>query len=225
MRIVLRILLLLCCSSLVATTLHAEEATSTPQDETTQVKSILTQAASQAVQLASEKEAYWSHENIRIPFPSDLSDVETQMSQAGKETAAQVNEALKLMNATADEAAKNVLPLLQEAINDLKIEDAASILQGDAPAATNYFKKANKSLKYSYKPIVKEAMAEVGMEKVWEPLLVMYGDLPENDSVVDQNAPENVPEGFDLAFYISDRGMEGLFKLMAEQEGKIRAKK
>ena len=203
---------------------RAEEAQSVEKGPTEEVKQILLEAAGQAVQIASQQNAYYSNEKIKIPFPPDLDDVQTQLSRAGEETAAQVTESVRLMNAVADEAAKSVGPLLQKAVTDLTIDDASAILAGDSSAATDYFKKKSESLKYSYKPTIQDAMNKVGIQKVWDPLLVVYSDLAENDPVVARNDPENVPEGFDLNFYLSERAMAGLYILMGEVEAKIRAK-
>lgn len=219
-----RLLFLAIAGCLMLSQVHAEESQSATKNPADQVRQILMQAAGRAVPIASQENAYYGNKNLRIPFPQDLSNVQSQMTRAGEATAAQVTKAVELMNAAADEAAKSALPLLQQAITDLKIDDAATILSGDSHPAADYFREHTKSLKYSYKPIVKAAMKKVGLQNVWEPLLEMYSDLAENDPVVTQNGKENVLEGFDLNFYISERAMNGLYVLMAAEEAKISAK-
>jgi hypothetical protein len=97
----------------------------------------------------------------------------------------------------------------------MTIEDALEILQGADNAATLYFQeKTSEQLTATFKPIVETAMTEIGVTKLYQTL--------------EDNVTGLVPLGLgelidiDLSQYVTDKALDGLFHMLAEEEKKIR---
>ena len=86
------------------------------------------------------------------------------------------------------------------------------ILKGTDNAATVYLKDNTTSkLTTNFKPIVHNALLKVEITKYWNPLTTAYNKMP----LVTKMNP-------DLDAYVTEKAIEGLFKLIAEEEYNIR---
>ena len=98
------------------------------------------------------------------------------------------------------------------AISKMSIQDAVSILRGDDNAATTYLRQQTAKQLYSkFKPIIKRAIAQVEVTKHWNPLVKRYNDLPLIKAV-----------NPDLEDYVTQKTIDGLFVLIAQEEKNIR---
>jgi hypothetical protein len=94
----------------------------------------------------------------------------------------------------------------------MEITDAKKILNGRDDEATLFFKdKTNDQLQQIFKPIVEDSMAEVGVTRTYQELNDKMKSIPFADSM-----------SFDLDQYVTDGSLDGLFKMLAEEEKKIR---
>jgi hypothetical protein len=85
-------------------------------------------------------------------------------------------------------------------------------LKGSNDAATKYLKdNTTASLKIKFKPIVQAALKKVEVTKYWNPLASKYNKLP----FITKVNPN-------LDDYVTGKAIDGLFKLIAEQELLIR---
>ena len=116
------------------------------------------------------------------------------------------------MNHAAESACKSALQILANAISQLTIKDAFTILNGKNNAATNYLhNQTNLKIYNSFKPIIKSSMQKYNVTKKWSQLATKYNSLPFTKQI-----------NPDLEDYITNKAIYGLFILMAEQEKKIR---
>jgi hypothetical protein len=94
----------------------------------------------------------------------------------------------------------------------MSITDGFKILKGSDNAATKYLQdKTTADLTAKFIPIIKKAIDKVQVTKYWNPLITTYNKVP---GVQKQNP--------DLEKYVTLKAMEGLFKLIAGEEKKIR---
>jgi hypothetical protein len=94
----------------------------------------------------------------------------------------------------------------------MTINDAFTILKGEDDAATTYLRKqTNAQLYAKIKPITSNAIQQVEVTKYWTPLLKSYNAIPFTKAI-----------NPDLEDYVTDKAIEGLFVLIANQEKKIR---
>lgn len=174
------------------------------------LKEALDVGTKNAVGAVSKTDGYFKNPKVKIPFPPDVKKVETAVRKVGMNK--QADDFIVALNRAAEDAAKSATPIFGDAIKAMTLADAKSILKGEETAATNYFKgKTSNELAAKFKPIVQQSMQKVQVTKYWNPLATKYNQLPMTQKV-----------NPDLEKYVTDKAIEGLFKMIAEEEIKIR---
>lgn len=174
------------------------------------LKEALTVGTNNSTSLASKVDGFYKNPAIFIPFPPEAQKVKDYAKQLGM--TAQVNKFEMTLNRAAEEAAKNAAPIFINAVKSMSIADGFSILKGSNDAATKYLKdKTSAELIQKFKPIIQNAINKVQLTKYWNPIITTYNKVP----FVQKQNP-------DLTAYVTDRALQGLFKLIADEELKIR---
>ena len=94
----------------------------------------------------------------------------------------------------------------------MNIQDGFGILKGGDHAASDYLKgKTTQDLIAQFKPSIQASLKKVNILKYWTPLVSKYNKIP----MVQKLNPN-------LDDYVTQKAIEGLFKLVAEEELKIR---
>lgn len=163
-----------------------------------------------AVEKTSQIDGYYKNPKIKIPLPGAIQKVEKLLRTAGH---GEKVDAFELsMNRAAERAAPEAKALFWEAIKQMTFSDARKILNGRDNEATLYFEdKTSDRLQEVFKPIVREAMSEVGVTHAYQDLDAKVRSIPLAGSL-----------SFDLDQYVTDRALDGLFLMLAEEERKIR---
>jgi hypothetical protein len=163
-----------------------------------------------AVQIVSKTDGYYKNPKIRIPLPDAVQKTEKILRVAGY--GSKVDEFELSMNRAAERAAPEAKTLFMDSIKQMTFTDAKKILNGREDEATLYFKdKTSPRLREVSKPIVRQAMGEVGVTK-------SYQDLEQSA----RSVPFAGAFSFDLDQYVTDKALDGLFLMVAEEEKKIR---
>lgn len=116
------------------------------------------------------------------------------------------------MNRAAESATPKAKRLFLGAIKDMTVDDASGILKGPDNAATKYFQdKTGVSLKRAMRPLVDNALAEVGAVTAFNNLLREYNSIPLAPKVE-----------ADLTGHVVDEGSDGIFYYLAREEKAIR---
>lgn len=147
---------------------------------------------------------------VHIPLPKQLNAVKTALGKIGMSGSLEDLE-LKL-NRAAEAATPRAKKLFRQAIVDMTFDDAWAIYKGPDDAATRYFRgKMSPSLAREMWPVVKRSLAQVGAVQAYEGVMKRYRSIP------------LVPEvKTDLTGYVVEKGMDGIFHYMAEEEAAIR---
>ena len=147
---------------------------------------------------------------MRIPLPDSLRSVDKAMRTFGMKK--QADELIETMNRAAEMAVVEAKPILTNAVKSMSFDDARGILTGGDDAATQYFKRTtSKEIGAKFLPIVKAATAKVdlaGQYNKYAGQAAKFGLLDEKDA--------------DLDSYVTQKAMDGLFLMIAEQEKSIR---
>ncbi|MCD6224349.1 MAG: DUF4197 domain-containing protein, partial [Deltaproteobacteria bacterium] len=124
----------------------------------------------------------------------------------------QLDEFVLSMNQAAELAAPEAKNIFLESITDMTIDDAKKILGGGDDAATLYFKeKTYDKLYNTFKPIVQKRMSLVGVAQKYQALNSKIETIPFAEKF-----------SFDPDSYITNKGLDGLFFMLAKEEKKIR---
>ena len=162
---------------------------------------------------ASALDGFLKNEKIRLPFPPDAQKVKNKALQLGLDN--KVQEFETTLNRAAEEAAKEAAPIFVKAIKEMTIADGFNILKGEDNAATSYLRnKTTNQLVTAFSPKVGAAIDKVNLTKYWEPLTKAYNSASFLTGAEEINT--------DLKSYITERAITGLFKLVEEEEMKIR---
>lgn len=208
--------LLVACMSVVTANAQfwkkLSSSTTTPSaaEVTRGLKEALTQGANKGADQVSKLDGYFKNAEIKIPFPPEVSIVETKMRMLG--FGSQVDEFVLSLNRAAEDAAKESVPIFVSAIQKMTIDDAYAVLKGEPDAATQYLKRTTTpQLKDKFKPIVQNSLNKVNATKY-------YGDLVNNYNKI----PFVTKVNPDLNSYATDMAIQGLFVMIAKEEKNIR---
>jgi hypothetical protein len=147
---------------------------------------------------------------IHIPLPGTLKSVQSTLSKLGM--GSMLDDLELRLNRAAEMATPKAKRLFLDAISDMTLEDVRGILNGPDDAATRYFqKKMTPGLIKEMRPIVDESLAEAGAVKAYDRTMGEYNSLP---FVPDAKA--------NLTDYVLEKGTDGIFHYIAEEEAAIR---
>ncbi len=174
------------------------------------VREALRVAADRAVALASKPGGFLDDARIHIRPPKTVRKIGKALSALGM--GSQVEELELGMNRAAERATAEAKPVFADAIRGMTLQDAVGIVRGGDSAATDYFRTATEArLRARFKPIVAGSLAKVGARKQYDALLARYRALPLAE-----------PTNLDLDEYTTNKTLDGLFTLLADEEKKIR---
>ena len=175
------------------------------------LKQALQVGTENAVKLTGRTDGYFTNKAIKILMPERLRTVERGLRTAGY--GSEVDKLVLNMNRAAELAAPSAKKIFWNAIGGMTIDDARRILGGTPTAATDYFKsKTSASLTLAFRPIVDQAMNEVGTTRQYNELLGQAKAIPFLKT-----------ENYDLDRYVVGKALDGLFHVVGEEERKIRA--
>ncbi len=177
------------------------------------LKEALQIGADRTVSKAGADNGFWNDQRIRIPFPQEAIKVKNTLLQIG--LVKPVEDFERTLNKAAGNAAKEAVPVFVEAIRGLSIQDGFTILRGGDNAATDLLRQRTETqLRARFMPVVKNATSAVALTSYWEPLASAYNTAT---ILTGQQAVDP-----DLDAYVTDRALDGLFLLLADEEKKIR---
>ena len=179
-------------------------------DATGGLKDALTQGAQVAVKQLSQPGGFSNDPAVRIELPGKLGKAAKTMKQFGM--GAQVDQLEASMNKAAEAAMPQAQALLVDAVKKMTVTDAKGILQGGEYSATDYLNRSSREqLRAKFLPIIKQATDQVGVAKQYN----AFASQAAAFGVVDaKNA--------NIENYVTEEALDGLFKLIAEQEKTIR---
>jgi len=158
----------------------------------------------------SAVDGYFKNAAIQILMPAEALKAEKTLRGMG--LGKQVDDAILSMNRAAEDAAKSAAPIFLDAIKQMSIQDAASILKGGDSAATLYLKqKTVASLTSAFSPIIQQSLGKVDATKYWNSTFSIYNKLPFVKKV-----------NTDLNAYVTEKALAGIFYQVALEEQKIR---
>ena len=174
------------------------------------LKEALIVGATNSAANASEEGGFNNNVLIKVRFPKDAEKMKTTLVKVGMQS--QVDQFEYVLNEAAEDASNFAKDIFINAIKNISIKDARSILQGDDNAATTYLKnQTSKELYSKFKPVVRRSIEQVNLTKYWSNLAERYNAIPLTKKV-----------NTDLEDYVTKQAIAGLFILIAKEEKNIR---
>ncbi len=174
------------------------------------LKEALKEGVTKQVTKLTAEDGFYKNEAVKILLPEELQKVDKKLRQMGMSKMA--DEGIKVLNRAAEDAVKEATPIFVDAITSMTITDAKNILMGDDNSATAYLEKSTSTPLYSkFSPVVSTSLSNVGADVIWENIITKYNSLP----LVTKVNP-------DLTDYVTNKAMDGVFKMISVEEKNIR---
>lgn len=155
---------------------------------------------------------------VRIPMPQKLQTVEKTLRSLGQDRLA--DDFIATMNHAAEQAVPQAANVFIDAVQRMSIQDAKAILVGPEDSATQYFRRVTQTNLYvRFLPIVKTATDQAGVTSAYKRLM-SEGSQNKYFSTLESLVLKNQPEDIDQ--YVTERALDGLFKMVAQEEAHIR---
>lgn len=153
---------------------------------------------------------YNADPRIHVPLPESLSTVQSTLSRVGM--SGMMDDLELKLNRAAEAAAPEAQAVFLSAVDQMSMDDVRDIFNGPDDAATRYFERTmTPDLKARMKPIVDQSLSEVGAVRAYDAAIGRYKNIP---FVPDVKA--------DLTGHVLERGLQGIFVYLAEEEKAIR---
>ncbi len=197
---------------LLSWTLHAQANLDalTNQDASSGLKAALEKGAGAAVDLLGKTDGFFGNGAVKIPLPDSLKKYEKLMHSVGMGKYA--DELVLTMNRAAEAAVPEAKKLFTDSIKKMSVQDAKGVLTGGPTSGTDYFKRSTTDqLRERFMPIVKKATAKVKLAEKYNQYAqkgVQFGLVKKEQANLDD--------------YVTQKALDGLFYMVAEEEKKIR---
>lgn len=186
----------------------------TEGDATEALKEALRVGSDTAVTKGSAVDGYFANQAIKILLPPEAQTIISVINQVpGGQTL--LDEVILKLNRAAEDAAPQAKDILIDAILNITIDDAINIVNGEDDAATQFLRTNTETqIAALFQPHIENSLESVGAQSAWNTLTTNYNSVAPFLGQPQVNT--------DLADYTTDKALDGMFHLVAEEEGKIR---
>jgi len=189
--------------------------TDAPLDGATVVaglKEALAVGADRATAAPSVPDGFLGDAMLRIALPESFRGAASTLRRVG--LGGLVDELETALNRAAEQAAGEAAPVFREALRGMTIADGFAILNGNATAATDFFRQRTEdALRARFEPIVAAKVEATGLGALYSRAVAAYDALPLT----------GMPAPVDLDAYVTGQALDGLFATLATEERAIRA--
>ncbi|MGD0744029.1 MAG: DUF4197 domain-containing protein [Verrucomicrobiota bacterium] len=185
------------------------------------LKEALGKGVSNAVVSLGHDGGFLTNLNVKIPMPEKLQKVESALRLAGQSQLA--DGFIASMNHAAEQAVPVAAGVFGDAIQQMTIADAKGILAGPDDAATQFFRRTTQTNLFAkFHPIVQKATDSVGVTAQYKAMMGKFAAVDTLGGLFGQKNPVNL-DAADIDTYVTDKALDGLFKMVAAEEKNIRA--
>jgi hypothetical protein len=207
-----RLTLILSLFALLAPALHAQRRTTTnPVDLSQGLRDLLDGSYTSAIKRLGRDGGFLNNLRVKIPVPKSLRPVEKTLRAVGRGKVA--DDFIAAMNRAAEKAVPEALSIFADSVKQMTFNDARSIVSGPDDAATQFFRRTSEArLRERFRPIVERFTQETGVTAQYKRFVERAGPL----------ARLGGQDAQDLDGYVTQKALDGLFLLMADEEKRIR---
>jgi hypothetical protein len=185
------------------------------------LKEALGKGVSNAVVSLGHNGGFLTNLDVKIPMPDKLQKVESVMRMAGQNQMA--DDFIGSMNHAAEQAVPVAAGVFGDAIRQMTIDDAKGILAGPDDAATQYFQRTTQTNLFAkFYPVVQKATDSVGVTAKYKAMMGKFATANSLGSLFGKSSAINF-DAADIDTYVTNKALDGLFKMVAAEEKNIRA--
>jgi hypothetical protein len=199
----------------VAAAAHARTVaiTASPlQDDYSQgLREALLNGTYSAIRSLGREGGFLRNLRVRIPMPKPLQPVEKTLRLIGQGRVA--DDFIAAMNHAAEKAVPVAADVFKDSIRQMTFRDAVNIVRGPDDAATQFFRRTSeRRLTEKFLPIVRSFTEQVGVTAQYKSMMEQYGSI----------ARLAGRDAVDIDEYVTQKALDGLFLLIADEEKRIR---
>ena len=191
------------------------------------LKQALGKGVQEAIARLGQTNGFLTNMNVKIPMPEKLQSVEKGLRAIKQDKYA--DDFVNTMNRAAEQAVPAAGSVFSDAVQQMSITDAKTILVGTNNAATEYFRKVTQTNLFArFQPIVKTATEQAGVTSAYKKLMEKANGLSGSSGALGGLGKTLSATGYlnqdsmDIDRYVTQKAMDGLFKMVAEEEKRIR---
>jgi hypothetical protein len=192
------------------------------EEMTRGLKEALSKGVQKAISGLGREDGFLKNLDVKIPLPESLKKAESAARLAGQGHLA--DDFIVSMNRAAEQAVPQAISVLADSISKMSIADAQAILKGPDDAATQYFRRTSETnLVEKFRPIVTKATDSVGVTQKYKQLTGTFGAAQSLGGLFGGSKKSASAGAMDVDGYVTQKALEGLFKMVAAEEKAIRA--
>ena len=183
-----------------------------PQDDYSRgLREALLNGTFSAIKSLGREGGFLKNLRVRIPMPKSLQRVEKTLRLIGRGGVA--DDFIAAMNHAAEKAVPVAADVFKDSIRQMTFQDAVNIVRGPDDAATQFFRRTSeKRLTEKFLPIVRSFTEQVGVTAQYKAMMEQYGSIAR----LAGRDPVDIDE------YVTQKALDGLFLLIADEEKRIR---
>ena len=182
----------------------------TKQDATAALKAALEKGSVAAAANLGKVDGFLGNPKVKIPMPESAQRAEQMLRRVGMGKYA--DELIVTMNRAAEQAVPEAKTIFVDSVKKMSVQDAKGILTGGDTAGTEYFRRTTRDqLHKRFLPIVEKATARVQLAQKYD----QYAEKAAGVGLLKK-------EDADLDEYVTQKALDGLYLMVAEEEKKIR---
>ena len=184
------------------------------------LKQALSNGLQHAVGQLGHSGGFLTNLNVKIQMPDKLLLVEKTLHSLKQDKLA--DDFVASMNHAAEQAVPEATAVFADAVRQMSIDDAKAILTGPTNAATEYFRRTTSTNLFArFHPIVQKATASAGVTSTYKKMTAAASGS--SNSYMKSLGGLMGSDAMDVDSYVTNKALDGLFKMVADEEAKIRA--
>jgi hypothetical protein len=183
----------------------------TSREAASGLKAALERGATAAVARLGRTDGFFGNPQVKIALPESMQRAEKLMRRFG--LGQHADELVLALNRAAEAAVPEARRLFIDSVRKMTVQDAKGILQGGEAAGTEYFRRSTEGeLRERFRPVVRRATDKVALAQ-------QYNNYAEKGAALGLVKKEDA----NLDDYVTQKALDGLFVMLAEEERKIRS--
>lgn len=196
----------------------------TEEEKVQAIKDVLKQGLDKAIHILSKENGFLTNDSLKITLPAEAQSLIDNIKKLpqGNEL---LDNAMSQINQVAGSSIEAIAPVINDAIDNMSVEEANRILLADSAAATAYLEKITRApLHTACEPIIlqsldKKIWGDITTRNTWTILADNYNKLA--DSTVGKIANLEAVE-LELDGFVTEKILDAIFYLIAKEEMNVR---